>query len=258
MPIADFSGRIRLGLRRRRSFRALPSLRHARRSARFVDTAHSLGMGVILDVVYNHFGPDGNYLTVFSDDYFTDRYKTNGATPINFDGPNSGPVREFFISNARYWIEEFHFDGFRFDATQSIFDKSEEHILAAIGKAARAAAGGRSIFFVAENEPQETRAGPSVHRGRLRARRSLERRPSSLRDRRADRAQPGLLHRLPGHAAGVHLGGEVRLPVSGPTLLAGRKCAAARPRSGSGRKRSSASSRITTRSRTPPRASAFA
>jgi maltooligosyltrehalose trehalohydrolase len=72
-------------------------------------------------------------------------------------GPIPDQVREFFITNARYWIEEFHFDGFRLDATQSIFDKSEEHILAAIGKAARAAAGKRSIFLVAENEPQETR-----------------------------------------------------------------------------------------------------
>ena len=114
-------------------------------------------MGVILDVVYNHFGPEGNYLRVFSDDYFTERYETDWGDAINFDGPNSGPVREFFISNARYWIEEYHFDGFRFDATQSIFDQSAEHILGAIGKVARAAAGQRAIILVAENEPQETK-----------------------------------------------------------------------------------------------------
>jgi maltooligosyltrehalose trehalohydrolase len=123
---------------------------------RLVDRAHALGLGVILDVVYNHFGPDGNYLPVFSDDYFTHRYQTDWGTPPNFDGPNSGPVREFFLTNARYWIEEFHFDGFRFDATQSIFDQSGEHILVAIGRTARAAAGARSIFLVAENEPQDT------------------------------------------------------------------------------------------------------
>ncbi|MEP6822828.1 MAG: hypothetical protein ABI946_10810, partial [Chthoniobacterales bacterium] len=76
---------------------------------------------------------------------------------INFDGPNSGPVREFFINNARYWIEDFHFDGLRLDATQDIHDDSPEHILSAIGLAARAAAGDRSIILIAENEPQETK-----------------------------------------------------------------------------------------------------
>ena len=157
MPIADFAGEFGWGYDGVNLFAPYHRYGAPDDLRRFVDRAHSLGMGVILDVVYNHFGPDGNYLTVFSDDYFTDRYKTDWGTPLNFDGPRAGPVREFFITNARYWIEEFHFDGFRFDATQSIFDKSKEHILAAIGKAARAAAGKRSIFFVAENEPQETR-----------------------------------------------------------------------------------------------------
>ncbi len=78
-------------------------------------------------------GRRGTISAVFSNDYTTDRYKTDWGAALNFDGPNSGPVREFFVSNARYWIEEFHFDGFRFDATQSIFDESEEHILAEIG-----------------------------------------------------------------------------------------------------------------------------
>ena len=121
----------------------------------FVDAAHSLGMGVLLDVVFNHFGPDGNYLRAFSDDYLTDRHENDWGDAINFDGPNSGPVREFFLCNARYWIEEFHFDGFRFDATQTIFDQSQEHILAAIEKVARAAAGARKIILTAENETQD-------------------------------------------------------------------------------------------------------
>ena len=157
MPIADFPGEFGWGYDGVDLFAPCRLYGTPDDLRAFVDTAHSLGMGVILDVVYNHFGPDGNYLTVFSDAYFTRRHKTDWGTPINFDGPDSGPVREFFITNARYWIEEFHFDGFRFDATQSIFDESEEHILAAIGKAARAAAGKRSIFLVAENEPQETK-----------------------------------------------------------------------------------------------------
>ena len=90
------------------------------------------GLAVILDVVYNHLGPDGNYLREFSPDYFTDRHETDWGEAINFDGPGSGPVREFFLANARAWIDEFHMDGLRLDATQSIFDESDEHMLAAI------------------------------------------------------------------------------------------------------------------------------
>jgi len=156
MPIADFAGEFGWGYDGVNLFAPYHRYGTPDDLRRFVDRAHSLGMGVILDVVYNHFGPDGNYLPVFSDDYFTHRYQTDWGTPPNFDGPNSGPVREFFLTNARYWIEEFHFDGFRFDATQSIFDQSGEHILVAIGRTARAAAGARSIFLVAENEPQDT------------------------------------------------------------------------------------------------------
>src|SRR5207245_2443860 len=110
----------------------------------FVDRAHALGLGVILDVVYNHLGPDGNYLKEFSVDYFTDRYANEWGDAINFDGTNSRPVREFFVSNASYWVEEFHLDGLRLDATQQIFDSSPENILAFISREARRAAGNRS------------------------------------------------------------------------------------------------------------------
>jgi maltooligosyltrehalose trehalohydrolase len=123
----------------------------------FIDQSHSLGLGVILDVVYNHFGPDGNYLGCFSDYYTCKEAPNEWGDRINFDGEDSGPVREFFISNGRYWIDEFHFDGFRFDATQSIVDKSQSYIVAEIGSAARAAAGDRSIVLIAENEPQEAK-----------------------------------------------------------------------------------------------------
>src|SRR5437764_8294572 len=124
----------------------------------FIDRAHALGLAVILDVVYNHFGPDGNYLGVFSDDYVNRNRPNEWGDCINFDGHNSEPVREFFITNGRYWIDEFHFDGFRFDATQSIHDSSEEYIIGAVGRAAREAANDRSILLVAENEPQETKS----------------------------------------------------------------------------------------------------
>ncbi len=157
MPVADFAGEFGWGydgvdlFAPTRLYGVPDDLR------RFVDTAHSLGIGVILDVVYNHLGPEGNYLRVFSDYYFSERHETEWGEALNFDGAQSQPVREFFVSNARYWIEEFHFDGFRFDATQSIFDQSPQHILAEIGEAARAAAGERPIVLLAENEPQETR-----------------------------------------------------------------------------------------------------
>jgi maltooligosyltrehalose trehalohydrolase len=131
----------------------------------FIDAAHGLGLGVIHDVVYNHLGPDGNYLACFSKDYFTDRYENEWGEAINFDGDNAGPSRAFFIANAAYWIDEFHFDGLRLDATQSFFDASEEHVIAAITKAARAAAGDRSIIIIGENEPQHTKLVRAPERG---------------------------------------------------------------------------------------------
>jgi maltooligosyltrehalose trehalohydrolase len=155
MPIADFPGKFGWGYDGVNLFAPCRLYGRPDDLRGFVDRAHSLGIGVILDVVYNHLGPDGNYLAVYSDGYFTNRFQTDWGEPINFSGDDSGPVREFFISNARYWINEFHFDGFRFDATQSIFDDSAEHILAAIGKAARAEANGRELILIAENEAQE-------------------------------------------------------------------------------------------------------
>ena len=120
----------------------------------FVDAAHQAGLGVILDVVYNHFGPDGCYLRQFTKDYFTNKYVNDWGESINFDGPGSAGVRELVSENAAMWIEEFHLDGLRLDATQSIDDASEEHVLALIARRAREAAAGRTIFLVAENEPQ--------------------------------------------------------------------------------------------------------
>jgi maltooligosyltrehalose trehalohydrolase len=121
---------------------------------RFVDRAHALGVAVILDVVYNHVGPDGNYLPCFSPHYFSRRYRTDWGDPFNLDEEHSAGVREFIIGNACYWAREFHLDGFRLDATQSIFDSSETHLLAELTQRTRAAAAPRHIIFVAENEPQ--------------------------------------------------------------------------------------------------------
>jgi len=154
LPVADFPGRFGWGYDGVNLFAPtrLYGTPDAFRS--FVDLAHKHGIGVILDVVYNHLGPDGNYLGEFSKDYFTDRYECEWGQAINFDGPNSAPVREYFLANAAYWIREFHLDGLRIDATQQIFDSSEDHILAALTRTAREAALTRSIFLVGENEPQ--------------------------------------------------------------------------------------------------------
>src|SRR5437588_2153625 len=158
MPIADFPGNFGWGYDGVNLFAPTHLYGTPDDLRAFVDRVHSLGLAVILDVVYNHFGPDGNYIRMFSEDYFTARYEKNdwGET-INFDGPNSGPVREFFITNGRYWIDEFRFDGFRFDATQEVKDTSDEYIVGAIGRAARKAAQPRDIILIAENERQETK-----------------------------------------------------------------------------------------------------
>jgi maltooligosyltrehalose trehalohydrolase len=157
MPIADFPGEFGWGYDGVDLFAPTRLYGTPDDLRAFINEAHSLGLGVILDVVYNHFGPDGNYLGVFSGDYLHHERSNEWGDSINFDGRNSEPVREFFVTNGRYWIQEFHFDGFRFDATQSIHDESDEYIVGAIGRAARLAAGNRSIILVAENEPQEAK-----------------------------------------------------------------------------------------------------
>jgi len=165
MPVADFPGRFGWGYDGVNLFAPTRLYGKPDDFRRFVDTAHALRLGVILDVVYNHFGPDGNYLRQFSDAYFTDRYKNEWGDAINFDGPGAGPVREFFLHNAAYWIEEFHLDGLRLDATQQIFDASPSHILTEINQRVRAVAPHRGKLVVAENEPQDGRLVRPVEAG---------------------------------------------------------------------------------------------
>jgi maltooligosyltrehalose trehalohydrolase len=157
MPLAEFDGRFGWGYDGVDLYAPSHLYGSPDDVRRFVDAAHNCGLGVILDVVYNHLGPVGNYLRQFSPAYFTDRYENEWGDAINFDGPDAGPVREYFIANAGYWIDEFHVDGLRLDATQQIFDRSPEHLVAAVGRRVREAAGARATVIVAENEPQDTR-----------------------------------------------------------------------------------------------------
>jgi maltooligosyltrehalose trehalohydrolase len=157
MPVAEFDGRFGWGYDGVDLFAPTRLYGMPDDFRRFVDEAHRLRMGVILDVVYNHFGPTGNYLAQFSTEYTSKRHHTDWGEGINFDAAHCGPVREFFISNARYWIDEFHVDGLRLDAVHAILDDSPEHILAAIGRRVREAARGRKTLVVAENEFQDSR-----------------------------------------------------------------------------------------------------
>lgn len=94
-----------------------------------VDAAHAHGLGVLLDVVYNHFGPEGNYLFSYAPQFLTERHHTPWGNAINYDGPHSESVRAFFLHNAQYWLEEFHLDGLRLDSVHSILDDSPVHIV---------------------------------------------------------------------------------------------------------------------------------
>jgi len=157
MPVADFPGSFGWGYDGVNQFSPTRLYGRPDDFRAFVDTAHRVGMGVILDVVYNHWGMVGNFIGQFSANYMSMGHKNDWGDTPNFDDEHSAPVREYFTSNARYWIDEFHLDGFRFDATQAVHDHSSTHILTDITVAARDAANGRSIVMAAENELQEAR-----------------------------------------------------------------------------------------------------
>jgi maltooligosyltrehalose trehalohydrolase len=133
----------------------------------FVDAAHGLGLGVILDVVYNHVGPDGCPLREYAEAYFSERYTTDWGEALNFDDALAGPVREFFLANARHWMTEYQLDGLRIDAAQNIYDDSPVHILHEIAAAVRTAAPERATYVVAEDEPQDARLARPASEGGL-------------------------------------------------------------------------------------------
>lgn len=155
MPVAEFSGSFGWGYDGVDLFAPTRNYGLPDDFRTFVDAAHAHKLGVLLDVVYNHLGPDGNYLSMFSKHYFSREYNTEWGAAINFDDEKSGPVRELFACNAAYWIKEFHIDGLRLDATHSIYDTSATHILTEIARSSRRAAQPRRVIVVAENELQQ-------------------------------------------------------------------------------------------------------
>jgi maltooligosyltrehalose trehalohydrolase len=153
MPVGDFPGRWNWGYdgvliyAPSRAYGTPDDLRA------LVDAAHQQGIAVILDVVYNHFGPDGNFLGAFSKTFFTEKHHTPWGSAFNFDGEHCEPVREFFIKNPIYWMEEFHIDGFRLDATHEITDDSQRHLFQEITGGIHAR-GGYAIAEDFRNEAQ--------------------------------------------------------------------------------------------------------
>ncbi|MEX2176083.1 MAG: malto-oligosyltrehalose trehalohydrolase [Pirellulaceae bacterium] len=131
-----------------------------------VEACHGQGIAVILDVVYNHLGPEGNYLGSYGP-YFTDRYKTPWGEAVNFDGPGSDHVRDYVLDNARMWLAEFHVDGLRLDAVHTIFDFSARHILGELQEVAEQESerAGRQIHLIAESDLNDPRILRSRQRG---------------------------------------------------------------------------------------------
>lgn len=171
VPIAEFPGRFGWGYDGVDLFAPYHGYGSCDDFRAFVNRAHEEGLGVVLDVVYNHFGPDGNYLRQYSDAYFNPKRVTDWGDAINYDGKDSGPVREFALSNVRHWIAEYHLDGLRLDATDNIYDASEPHLIEEIGVMARGAAGdagdagNRKIVLIGENEAQQARLVRSRDKG---------------------------------------------------------------------------------------------
>jgi maltooligosyltrehalose trehalohydrolase len=158
MPVAQFPGTRNWGYDGVYPFAVQNSYGGPGGFKRFVDAAHGLGLAVVLDVVYNHLGPEGNYLGQFGP-YFTDRYQTPWGQAINFDGNGSEAVREYFVENALYWVRDFHIDGLRLDAVHAIHDASDRHILADIADAVHACGRElrRTINVIAESDLNEVR-----------------------------------------------------------------------------------------------------
>jgi maltooligosyltrehalose trehalohydrolase len=157
MPIANFPGGRNWGYDGVNLYAPATAYGGAEAFKRFVDAAHGAGLAVILDVVYNHLGPEGNYLPgITRGRFFTDRHKTPWGDAVNYDGPDSGPVRDFVLGNALHWVHEYHVDGLRLDATHAILDDSPVHLLRELADRVHTA-GPQPRVVIAEDERNERR-----------------------------------------------------------------------------------------------------
>jgi maltooligosyltrehalose trehalohydrolase len=166
MPVAEFPGPRNWGYDGVNIYAVQNSYGGPQGLQRLVDACHAQGLALILDVVYNHLGPEGNYLGEFGP-YFTDRYKTPWGLAVNFDGPGSDQVRDFVLDNARMWLEEFHVDGLRLDAVHAIFDMGARHILLAVKEVAEwvAKRTGKPRLIIAESDLNDPRLLRRPERG---------------------------------------------------------------------------------------------
>jgi maltooligosyltrehalose trehalohydrolase len=164
MPVGSFKGRFGWGYDTTFPYAPFAPYGTPDDMRAFVDRAHALGIGIILDVVYNHVGL-GDHYTAYSAHYFTKRYENEWGASFNYDGHGARAVRDFIVSNAIYWIKDFHLDGLRIDAAQAMFDASDEHIIAEITRSVREAGGTRQTYIVVENQPQEHRMIDPPERG---------------------------------------------------------------------------------------------
>ena len=170
MPVASFPGRFGWGYDGVLPFAPQAAYGTPDDLKRFAQAAHRLGLMVFLDVVYNHFGPDGNYLGRYADDFFSKTHSSPWGAAINFDGAGSAAVREFFIANALYWLQEYRFDGLRLDAVHAIHDASAPDVLEELSTRVREATLGRQVHLVLENENNEHHRLSAVHqKGRFTA-----------------------------------------------------------------------------------------
>ena len=164
MPVNEFAGRHGWGYDGVQWYAPFHGYGRPDDMRRFVNDAHAQGIAVILDVVYNHFGPAGNMLGSLVPEHASKEAGEWGQA-LNFDGEGAAFMRSLVVDNAAYWIDEFHLDGLRLDATQAISDTSATHVIAELTAAARAAAPDKELFLVAENEPQNTRLARSPGTG---------------------------------------------------------------------------------------------
>jgi maltooligosyltrehalose trehalohydrolase len=203
MPVAEFPGSRNWGYDGVHLYAPQSTYGGPTGLRQLVDACHAHGLSVVLDVVYNHLGPEGNYLTEYGP-YFTDRYHTPWGLAIDFDGPDRAGVRRHFVENARYWVREFHVDGFRLDAVHAIVDTSPDHVLSEIAEAAREEAGplGRPVHVIAESHDNDRRIVLSRTAGGL-----------GLDAVWSDDFHHALHHRLTGEGAGyyVDFNGDVHL-----------------------------------------------